>query len=181
MMGSGGMIVMDEDTCMVDVARYFTGFLKGESCGKCVPCREGVARMSQILERICAGRGVPEDLETIEELAEYLADSALCALGSTAANPVLTTLQYFKHEYEEHINERYCRSGVCKPLFQFEIDSEACTGCMACAKKCPVEAISGERKQPHVIDQEACIKCGECYATCRFDAILKARVAEVVA
>ena len=181
MMGSGGMIVMDQDTCMVDVARYFTGFLKGESCGKCVACREGVARLSETLERICAGEGVEEDLDTIEELGEYLADSALCALGSTAANPVMTTLKYFKHEYDEHIHDRYCRAGVCKTLFQFEIDSEACTGCTACAKKCPTDAIHGERKEPHEIQQDLCIKCGECYATCKFDSIRKSRVSEVVA
>ena len=176
MMGSGGMIVMDEDTCMVDVARYFTQFLKGESCGKCVPCREGVKRMSEILERICAGQGHLEDLDTLVEMGEYLKDSALCALGSTAANPVLTTLQYFRHEYESHISEHYCPSGVCKSLFRFEIDPEACTGCMACAKKCPVTAITGERKAPHRLDQETCIKCGECYKACRFEAIRKARV-----
>ncbi|MBN1836851.1 MAG: 4Fe-4S binding protein, partial [Spirochaetales bacterium] len=181
MMGSGGMIVMDEDTCMVDVARYFTQFLKGESCGKCVPCREGVKRMSEILERICAGQGRPEDLDTLEEMGAYLKDTALCALGSTAANPVLTTLKYFRHEYESHIYEHYCPSGVCKNLFRFEIDPEACTGCMACAKVCPVQAISGERKAPHHIDQDKCIKCGECYKTCRFDAIRKARVPVAIA
>jgi len=181
MMGSGGMIVMDQDTCMVDVARYFTGFLKGESCGKCVACREGVARLSEILERISAGDGVEEDLATIEEIGEYLADSALCALGSTAANPVMTTLKYFKHEYEEHIHERFCRSGVCKPLFQLEIDPAACTGCMLCAKRCPTDAIHGERKEPHEINQDLCIKCGECYEACKFDAVRKSRVSEVVA
>ena len=180
MMGSGGMIVMDEDTCMVDVARYFTSFLKGESCGKCVACREGVARLSEILERICAGEGIEEDIDTIEELGEYLADSSLCALGSTAANPVMTTLKYFKHEYDEHIQDGYCRSGVCKSLFQYEIDPEACTGCAACSKVCPTEAILGERKEPHEIQQDLCIKCGECYKACKFDAIAKARVSEVV-
>jgi NADH-quinone oxidoreductase subunit F len=180
MMGSGGMIVMDEDTCMVDVARYFTNFLKGESCGKCVACREGVKRMWEILERICKGQGIEEDIDVLEEIGEYLTDSALCALGSTAANPVLTTLQYFKDEYLQHINEKYCPAGVCKDLFQFEIDPEACTGCGACLKKCPVDAIAGEKKEPHTIDQELCIKCGECYATCRFDAIKKAKVKEVV-
>ncbi len=180
MMGSGGMIVMDEDTCMVDVARYFTNFLKGESCGKCVACREGVKRMWEILERICKGQGIEEDIDVLEEIGEYLTDSALCALGSTAANPVLTTLKYFKDEYLQHINEKYCPAGVCKDLFQFEIDPEACTGCGACLKKCPVDAIAGEKKEPHTIDQELCIKCGECYATCRFDAIKKAKVKEVV-
>ncbi len=180
MMGSGGMIVMDEDTCMVDVARYFTSFLKSESCGKCVACREGVARLSEILERICAGEGIEEDIDTIEDLGEYLADSSLCALGSTAPNPVLTTLKYFKHEYDEHIHNHYCRSGVCKNLFQFEIESEPCTGCTACLKVCPTDAILGERKQPHEIQQDLCIKCGECYAVCKFDAIEKARVGEVV-
>jgi len=180
MMGSGGMIVMDEDTCIVDVARYFTNFLKGESCGKCVACREGVKRMWEILERICKGQGIEEDIDVLEEIGEYLTDSALCALGSTAANPVLTTLKYFKDEYLQHINEKYCPAGVCKDLFQFEIDPEACTGCGACLKKCPVDAIAGEKKEPHTIDQELCIKCGECYATCRFDAIKKAKVKEVV-
>ncbi len=180
MMGSGGMIVMDEDTCMVDVARYFTNFLKGESCGKCVACREGVKRMWEILERICTGDGKEEDIAVLEEIGEYLQDSALCALGSTAANPVLTTLQYFKEEYLLHINEKYCPAGVCKDLFQFEIDPEACTGCGACKKKCPVDAISGERKSVHEIDQDACIKCSECYMTCNFDAIRKAKVKEVV-
>lgn len=180
MMGSGGMIVMDEDTCMVDVARYFTNFLRGESCGKCVACREGVNRMWEILERICKGEGKEEDINVLEEMGEYLQDSALCALGSTAANPVLTTLKYFKEEYLLHINEKYCPAGVCKDLFQFEIDPDACTGCGACKKKCPVDAISGEKKSVHEIDQAICIKCGECYMTCNFDAIKKAKVKEVV-
>ncbi|MDY0093153.1 MAG: NADH-quinone oxidoreductase subunit NuoF [Candidatus Vecturithrix sp.] len=175
MMGSGGMIVMDEDTCMVDVARYFLNFLKGESCGKCVPCREGVRRMLQILERICHGQGQEEDLTTLEELGEYLKDSALCALGATAANPVLSTLRYFRDEYLIHIREKYCPAGVCKDLFQFKIDPDACTGCGACRKQCPTAAISGERKAVHIIDQATCIRCGVCYDVCRFDAIRKAR------
>ncbi len=180
MMGSGGMIVLDEDTCMVDFARYFVNFLKGESCGKCTACREGVRRMLEILERICGGNGVEEDLDTLEEMGEYLQDTALCALGTTAANPVMTTLRYFRDEYKTHIEEKYCPSGVCKSLFQYEIDKDACTGCGACLKKCPVEAITGERKEVHTIDPELCIKCGVCYDTCRFDAILRARVHEVV-
>jgi NADH:ubiquinone oxidoreductase subunit F (NADH-binding)/(2Fe-2S) ferredoxin len=180
MMGSGGMIVMDEDTCMVDVARYFTEFLKGESCGKCVACREGVKRMWEILERICKGHGIEEDIDMLEEIGEYLKDSALCALGATAANPVLTTLKYFKEEYEQHINEKYCPAGVCKSLFMFEIDPEACTGCGACLKKCPVNAITGEKKEVHILNQELCIKCGECYKACNFNAIKKAKVKEVV-
>jgi NADH-quinone oxidoreductase subunit F len=181
MMGSGGMIVMDEETCMVDVARYFLNFLKGESCGKCVACREGVRRMLQILERITSGDGRIEDLDTLEEIAEYLQDTALCALGTTAANPVLTTLKYFRHEYEAHIRERYCAAGVCKSLFEYRVVPETCTGCQVCKKRCPVEAISGERKEPHVIHQSACIKCGACYEACRYGAIEKARVSEVVA
>jgi NADH-quinone oxidoreductase subunit F len=180
MMGSGGMIVMDEDTCMVDVARYFTNFLRGESCGKCVACREGVNRMWEILDRICAGGGKEEDIDTLEEMGEYLMDSALCALGQTAANPVVTTLQYFKEEYLQHINEKYCVAGVCKDLFQYEIDPDACTGCGACKKKCPVDAISGEKKSAHEINQDLCIKCSECYMTCNFDAIKKVKVKEVV-
>ena len=181
MMGSGGMIVMDEDTCMVDVARYFLNFLKGESCGKCVACREGVRRMLQILERITRGEGRSEDLDTLQELGEYLLDTALCALGSTAANPVLTTLRYFRHEYEAHITERYCSAGVCKPLFQYVIDPATCTGCQVCKKRCPVGAITGEKKAPHLIDPQMCTKCGACFEACRFDAIARARIKEKVA
>jgi NADH:ubiquinone oxidoreductase subunit F (NADH-binding)/Pyruvate/2-oxoacid:ferredoxin oxidoreductase delta subunit len=181
MMGSGGMIVMDEDTCMVDVARYFLEFLKGESCGKCVPCREGVKRMWEILERIAAGGGRIEDLETLDDMGQYLQDSALCALGTSAANPVLTTLKYFADEYRTHIDAKFCPAGVCKKLYQLWISEETCTGCMACIKKCPVEAIAGERKKTHAIDQAKCIKCGECVRVCRFDAIHPSRVREVVA
>jgi NADH-quinone oxidoreductase subunit F len=179
MMGSGGMIVMDEDTCMVDVARYFLNFLKGESCGKCVPCREGIKQMLAILERICRGEGREEDIAVLEEIGTYQVDSALCALGQTAANPVLSTIRYFRHEYEMHIRERYCAAGVCKSLFRYLVEPEACTGCMACAKECPVKAIDGERKKPHVIRQDACIMCGSCYDACRFSAIRKARTSEV--
>jgi len=179
MMGSGGMIVMDEETCMVDVARYFLEFLEGESCGKCVACREGVRRMAQILQRITSGQGRIEDLDTLQEMGEYLKDTALCALGQTAANPVLTTLKYFRNEYEAHILEHKCPAGVCKALFEYRINPETCTGCQVCKKRCPVEAITGERKQPHEINLSACIKCGACYEACRFDAIEKVPVSEV--
>jgi NADH-quinone oxidoreductase subunit F len=179
MMGSGGMIVMDEDTCMVDVARYFLNFLKGESCGKCVPCREGIKQMLAILERICRGEGKEEDIAILEEIGTYQVDTALCALGQTAANPVLSTVRYFRHEYEAHIRDRYCHAGVCKSLFRYLIEPEACTGCMACAKQCPANAIEGERKKPHLIKQEACIMCGSCYDSCKFSAIRKARTSEV--
>jgi NADH:ubiquinone oxidoreductase subunit F (NADH-binding)/(2Fe-2S) ferredoxin/Pyruvate/2-oxoacid:ferredoxin oxidoreductase delta subunit len=170
-MGSGGMIVMDETTCMVEVARYFLSFTQEESCGKCVPCRIGTKRMLETLTRICDGEGREEDIDLLEELAYAIKDSALCALGQTAPNPVLTTLKYFKNEYDAHIYEHRCPAGVCKNLIQYTIIPENCTGCHACFKACPSDAISGELKEAHVIDQEKCIKCGMCISTCRFDAI----------
>jgi len=173
MMGSGGMIVMDEDTCMVDIARYFIKFLEGESCGKCVPCREGLERMDEILTNICEGRGTTDQLELLEELAFIVQDASLCALGSTAPNPVLSTLQYFRDEYEAHIKDKKCPAGVCRELIQYAIDSEECTGCGACVKACPESAITGEKKEPRLINQELCIKCGACYDVCKFDAITK--------
>jgi NADH:ubiquinone oxidoreductase subunit F (NADH-binding)/Pyruvate/2-oxoacid:ferredoxin oxidoreductase delta subunit len=172
MMGSGGMIVMDEGTCMVDIARYFLDFLKEESCGKCVPCREGIARSLEILERICAGQGRAEDIPLLEELAETLAGFSLCALGRTAANPVLSTLKYFRHEYEAHIQEHRCPAGVCKSLIEYWIDPNLCTGCTACTRVCPEQSIEGEKKAPHIINKMQCIKCGACYDVCRFQAIV---------
>ena len=173
MMGSGGMIVMDEDTCMVNIARYFLNFLKEESCGKCTPCREGISQMLYILDRITHGEGETGDLERLEELADLLSGTALCALGKTAANPVLSTIRYFREEYEEHIRERRCPAKVCRGLFSYEIDPEACTGCGICLKNCPADAISGERRKPHVIDQEKCTKCGTCLEKCPFSSIMK--------
>jgi len=173
MMGSGGMIVMDEDTCMVDVARYFIEFLKGESCGKCVPCREGLTRMSEILDRITRGQGRREDLDTLEELAEVLSGGALCALGQTAANPVLSTLKYFRDEYLAHIDKKKCPAGVCQELIQYSIDPEKCEGCLRCLRGCPTDAISGEKRKPHTINQAMCIKCGACYDVCKFGAVIK--------
>ena len=173
MMGSGGMIVMDEDTCMVNVAKYFFGFLKEESCGKCTPCREGIPQMLHILERITRGEGEPGDIATLEELAELLSETALCALGTTAVNPVLSTIRYFRQEYEEHILERRCPAKECRGLFLYEIDQEVCTGCGICRKNCPVEAISGERRKLHLLDKERCTKCGVCFDKCPFAAILK--------
>ncbi len=171
-MGSGGLIVMDEDTCMVDVARYFLEFLRDESCGKCTACREGVDVMYKILTRICAGRGEQDDIAILEELSEAVKDSALCALGSTAPNPVLSTIQYFRNEYESHINDGKCPAGVCKALITFTIDSEICKGCRLCAKNCPQDAIVGEAKEPHIIGQDKCIKCGVCFDACKFEAVL---------
>lgn len=173
MMGSGGMIVMDQDTCMVDVAKYFVNFLKEESCGKCVPCREGIERMGEILEGITNGKGKQEDLELLEELAGVIKDTALCALGGTAPNPVLSTIRYFRDEYDSHINDKKCPAGVCKALIDYSINSKKCTGCGACLRKCPENAISGQKKEPHKIDKKICIKCGACYDVCKFDAIVR--------
>ena len=173
MMGSGGMIVMDEDTCMVDVARYFINFLMEESCGKCVPCREGLLRMGEILTDITEGRGRMEDLDLIQDLSEVLKDASLCGLGQTAPNPVMSTLKYFRDEYEAHIKDHKCPAGVCTELITYSIDAGNCTGCGLCLKKCPAEAITGETKQPHVLDTGKCIKCGICYDVCKFDAVIK--------
>ncbi|KAF5420459.1 MAG: NADH-quinone oxidoreductase subunit F [Candidatus Methanocomedens sp.] len=173
MMGSGGMIVMDEDTCMVDVARYFINFLMEESCGKCVPCREGLLRMGEILTDITEGRGSMEDLDLIQDLSEVLRDASLCGLGQTAPNPVMSTLKYFRNEYEAHIKDHKCPAGVCTELITYSIDAGNCTGCGLCLKKCPAEAITGETKQPHVLDAGKCIKCGICYDVCKFDAVIK--------
>ncbi len=172
MMGSGGLIVMDDRTCMVDVAKYFLAFLVDESCGKCTPCREGVFQMHEILERIANGEGQDGDIELLEELAAYVKDSSLCMLGGTAPNPVLSTLAHFRHEYEAHIVEKKCPAGVCKALVRFEVDPEACKGCGICKKNCPSDAIRGEKKEAHVIDADACITCGVCYDDCPFDAIV---------
>jgi NADH:ubiquinone oxidoreductase subunit F (NADH-binding)/NAD-dependent dihydropyrimidine dehydrogenase PreA subunit/(2Fe-2S) ferredoxin len=172
MMGSGGMIVMDEHTCMVDVARYFLNFLREESCGKCTPCREGIARSLEVLNRICNGEGRDGDIALLEELGELLKGFSLCALGRTAANPVLSTIRYFRDEYEAHIHDHRCPAGVCKALITYTIDPEKCTGCAACARQCPQEAISGEKKEAHVIDQDLCIRCGICMDTCKFDAVV---------
>jgi NADH:ubiquinone oxidoreductase subunit F (NADH-binding)/Pyruvate/2-oxoacid:ferredoxin oxidoreductase delta subunit/(2Fe-2S) ferredoxin len=171
-MGSGGMIVMDQDTCMVDVARYFLDFLKEESCGQCNPCREGITAMLDILTDICKGKGKEGDIELLEELGMMIQKFSLCGLGTSAPNPVLTTILYFRDEYEAHIKDKKCPSGVCKPLFHYEIDEEACNGCTLCAKRCPEEAITGEKKKPHHLNLEKCIKCGICYDACKFDAIL---------
>jgi NADH:ubiquinone oxidoreductase subunit F (NADH-binding)/(2Fe-2S) ferredoxin len=171
-MGSGGMIVMDQDTCMVDVARYFVDFLKEESCGQCNPCREGLKQMLEILTRICNGEGKKGDIKLLEELGVMMQRFSLCGLGTSAPNPVLTTILYFRNEYDKHIREKKCPAGVCKPLFHYEIDEENCTGCQVCFRKCPQEAITGEKKKLHAIDQEKCIKCGICYDACKFNAVV---------
>ena len=173
MMGSGGLIVMDEDTCMVNVARYFTDFLLNESCGKCTPCREGLAQMRHILQGITKGDGQAGDVEKLQALAEILAGAALCALGTTAANPVLSTIRYFRDEYDAHILDRRCPAKECRGLFIYQIDAEACKGCGICLKNCPVDAITGERKAPHVIDQQKCTRCGTCWEKCPFTAVRK--------
>ncbi len=166
MMGSGGMIVMDEDTCIVDIARYFVDFLCNESCGKCVPCREGLKRMREILDDIVAGKGREGDIELLKEIADVMKSASLCALGTTAANPVLSTIRYFGDEYEAHITERRCPALVCKDLISFYIDPDKCTACRLCMKNCPEGAIEGDKRVIHVIDQTKCIKCGICYDVC---------------
>ena len=173
MMGSGGLIVMDEDNCMVDVARFFLEFTVDESCGKCVPCRIGTRRLLEMLNKITEGRGTLEDLDKMEELCYYIQKNALCALGQTAPNPVLSTLKYFRKEYEAHVVEKRCPAGVCKKLVSYEIDPEKCRGCTACARKCPVGAITGRLREAHTIDKNKCIKCGACLETCKFGAISK--------
>ena len=171
-MGSGGMVVMDETTCMVDIARFFLDFTVKESCGKCTFCRMGTKRMLEILERITEGDGKDGDIEKLQELAYQIKDSSLCGLGQTAPNPVLTTIKYFRHEYEAHITDKKCPAKNCKKLLTYTVDPEKCTGCTVCAKNCPTNAIDGDRKEIHNIRQDACIQCGMCYSKCKFDAIL---------
>jgi len=175
MMGSGGMIVMDEDTCMVDVARYFIAFLTDESCGKCVPCREGLRQMHRILTNITQGRGKQGDIELLEELAETAVDASLCALGKSAPNPFLSTLKYFRDEYEAHIKDKRCPALSCKELISFYIDPDRCTGCGTCRKQCPVDAIDGDKKRIHIIDQDKCTRCGTCFEVCppKFSSVIK--------
>ena len=172
-MGSGGMIVLDEDDCIVDVAKFYMSFCQDESCGKCTPCREGTKRMLEILTRMTRGQGTPEDIDHLERLANLVKRSSLCGLGRAAPNPILSSLKHYRHEYEAHVHDNTCPAKKCIALIRYEIDPEKCVGCMMCARKCPVQCISGERKQPHVIDQSRCIKCGRCFENCRFDAIAK--------
>ncbi len=171
MIGSGGLVVMDDKTCMVDVARYFLEFLQDESCGKCVPCRVGVSRLLEIVKAITEGRGKPEHIPLLRDLGETIAETSLCGLGKTAPNPALSTLNYFLDEYEAHINEKRCPAGVCKALIHYSIDPDKCDGCMACLNSCPQGAIQGEKKQVHSIDTQLCDKCGICVASCTREAI----------
>jgi NADH:ubiquinone oxidoreductase subunit F (NADH-binding)/NAD-dependent dihydropyrimidine dehydrogenase PreA subunit/(2Fe-2S) ferredoxin len=173
MMGSGGLVVMDETTCMVDLARFFLNFTQSESCGKCTPCREGTKRMLEILTRICDGEGVPEDIDTLERLGRVIKSTALCGLGNTAPNPVLSTLKYFRDEYEAHIYDKRCPAHACSALLVYSVDEDKCIGCGRCAKVCPAGAISGGKKEPHKIDTEKCIKCGSCIEKCNKDAITR--------
>lgn len=171
-MGSGGMVVMDDTTCMVEIARFFLDFTQNESCGKCTFCRIGTLRMLEILERLTRGEGLPEDIERLERLSIQIKEASLCGLGQTAPNPVQTTIRYYMDEYLAHINDKRCPAGSCLPLVEFSIDAVKCVGCTLCAKSCPVDAISGKVKEPHIIDQEICVKCGKCIASCNFSAVL---------
>jgi NADH-quinone oxidoreductase subunit F len=173
MMGSGGMVVMDEETCMVDVARYFVDFLLEESCGKCIPCREGLRVLSKVLNDICEGKGKHEDIPTIKDLIETMKYASLCALGKTAVNPVLTSLKYFRDEWEQHVREKRCPAKVCKALINYYIDPEKCQACLLCFRECPVGAVQGGKDQVHWIRQEKCVKCGTCYEICSLDAVKK--------
>ncbi len=170
-MGSGGLIVMDSDTCVVDLAHYFLEFIKKESCGKCAPCRIGTRHLVETLDRITTGTAEPDDLDTLERLAKTISQGSLCGLGQTAPNPVMTSLRSFRSEYETHVKQGYCPSGVCKELFQYVILPEAWTGCQACSRVCPVNAIEGKPRQPHTLDSSICIRCRACYEACRFNAI----------
>ncbi|MBU0599456.1 NADH-quinone oxidoreductase subunit NuoF [bacterium] len=171
-MGSGGMIVMDENTCMVDITKYFLTFLNGESCGKCTSCREGINAMLEVVTKICEGKAIEEDIEFLEELGSMVKDASLCGLGQSAPNSVLSTLRYFRNEYIAHIKEKRCPAGVCKTLIKYSIDSERCKACLLCVKVCPSSAISGEKKQPQIIDRDKCIKCGACREICKFEAVI---------
>jgi NAD-dependent dihydropyrimidine dehydrogenase PreA subunit len=170
-MGSGLMIVMDQNSCMVDVARYFMSFLHDESCGKCTPCREGTKQLLEILTEITQGRGQEEYLALMEELCATMRSASLCGLGQSAVTPVLSTLKYFREEYEAHIQQKKCPALVCRPLLKYTIDPETCNGCLACVRECPAEAIQGEAGEPQELDQELCVKCGMCHAVCKFEAV----------
>jgi len=172
-MGSGGLIVMDEDDCIPDIAKFYLDFTVDESCGKCCPCRIGGRKLLNYLDKICKGEGTLEDIESMQSISEAMSRASLCGLGQTAANPVLSSLCYFMDEYKEHIEQKKCKAGKCKNLLSYSIIAEKCVGCTACARVCPASVIKGERKQPHVIDSAACIKCGQCFDVCKFQAVVR--------